>query len=797
MTCYPTSLAARALAACIATLAIALAIPGQCQLNWQPGTPKPGPSGLVTCVTSLSNGDLVVGGWFDRVGNSPANRVARWDGSQWHTLAGGLNGDLHELTVMPNGDIVVCGDFTQAGGLTANRIARWDGTSWSPIGAGFNGTVHTVRALPNGNLLAGGLFTASGATTLNKVAIWDGTNWSGLGGGLFGTGVLCSEVMPNGDIVVGGPFGLGSGTANVARWDGASWSTFPFGFVPQVNALAVAPNGDLAIGGLFGSGSVGIWDGTNLQVVPLGLPSDLHYAPTGELFAANGTALVEKWDGATATSMPNANAVVEVLHTLPSGQLLAGGGLSTSQSALCRPLHVWNGSSWDTMQVEPDFRQHLTTGANGELFSVVSNIMETEFVVERWNGSSWQTLTTPLQGNVTELTPDGSGGAFVVGNFTLTSAWPYPYIAHWDGTTWTAANLTAPGYPRDLFTARDGSVYVASRQYNNAYALRFDAGQWQSIGPMLYGELFSLTEMSNGDPVVGGQSILSLFGPESCARWDGTAWIDMGLVGTVDEIEAGRDGTLIVRGTDLLIGVPQSNLVFWDGSSWTVVPTGATDDIRSIVVLPNDDLLAAGSFATIAGTPANNIARWDGSTWQAIGTGANGEVNSVAITRAGEVFVTGTFLSAGGQPSAGTAHAESSCAATVTSFGSGCVGPAGPISIAASTLPWAGSDYRSRVYGMPGNSVGVHAIGTATGSLPLATILPQSLPGCALLVSPIILELVVPSATLVEAVMRLPNNPALIGATLHHQVLPVQFSASGSIAAIAASNGLSATVGFF
>jgi hypothetical protein len=98
---------------------------------------------------------------------------------------------------------------------------------------------------------------------------------------------------------------------------------------------------------------------------------------------------------------------------------------------------------------------------------------------------------------------------------------------------------------------------------------------------------------------------------------------------------------------------------------------------------------------------------------------------------------------------------------------------------------------------MPGNSIGVHAIGTSTGSIPLSQLLPQSLPGCALLVAPAMLELVVPSGSFVEAAMRLPNNPAMIGATLHHQVLPMQFGANGSISTIGSSNALSATVGFF
>jgi len=63
--------------------------------------------------------------------------------------------------------------------------------------------------------------------------------------------------------------------------------------------------------------------------------------------------------------------------------------------------------------------------------------------------------------------------------------------------------------------------------------------------------------------------------------------------------------------------------------------------------------------------------------------------------------------------------------------------------------------------------------------------------------TPVILDLVLPVAGIAEPVLNLPSSTALIGATLHHQVLPVQFSGSGNILSIGSSNGLSATVGFF
>ena len=36
-------------------------------------------------------------------------------------------------------DVYVGGQFTMAGGLNANYIAKWDGSSWSTLGGGMNG----------------------------------------------------------------------------------------------------------------------------------------------------------------------------------------------------------------------------------------------------------------------------------------------------------------------------------------------------------------------------------------------------------------------------------------------------------------------------------------------------------------------------------------------------------------------------------------------------------------------------------------------------------------------------------
>lgn len=71
--------------------------------------------------------------------------IIRWDGDQWHPLGSGLQiqpgnngpyGGVEDMTVY-NGELFVAGGFRYAGGIPA-RIARWDGSQWCSVGGGIS-----------------------------------------------------------------------------------------------------------------------------------------------------------------------------------------------------------------------------------------------------------------------------------------------------------------------------------------------------------------------------------------------------------------------------------------------------------------------------------------------------------------------------------------------------------------------------------------------------------------------------------------------------------------------------------
>jgi len=244
----------------------------------------------------LSGGPaLYACGVFHSAGDAPAANVARWDGTSWTEVGGGIAlGNFWErvssLAVFDDGRgggpaLYAGGQFFEAGGVPCASIARWDGTSWSPVGGGvgppvFGNSVHAMTVFDDGRgggpaLYAAGSFAEAGGVACNLVAKWDGAAWSPLGGGL-GSGdgwVLALTGHDDGEgggpaLYAGGNFPF-AGSTNLARWDGATWSGVGSGIGGTVHCLAGFDDGSddgpvLFVGGLFdepGSGLLTAWDG--------------------------------------------------------------------------------------------------------------------------------------------------------------------------------------------------------------------------------------------------------------------------------------------------------------------------------------------------------------------------------------------------------------------------------------------------------------------------------------------------------------------------------------------------------
>jgi hypothetical protein len=264
---------------------------------WNGSVWSPLGSGANHSVLALTayDGRLIAGGEFDSAGGILANNIAAWNGLTWAPLGSGLSSygpysAVFALTVY-NGRLIVAGSFDLAGNTAAQNIAAWDGSNWSPLGGGTNPD-KIVQALEvyQGKLFAGGTFDTIGGVAAQYIALWDGAAWSPLGSGIYGAirfypwgwdGRVAALAKYQDGLMVGGDFMFAGGklSTGLARWT----KHYPYGLTANdpdslyaLQALALEPIvGTIYLG--YYSEDYGVADidqssvMVNNQIVPLGI----------------------------------------------------------------------------------------------------------------------------------------------------------------------------------------------------------------------------------------------------------------------------------------------------------------------------------------------------------------------------------------------------------------------------------------------------------------------------------------------------------------------------------------------
>ncbi|MBU6401995.1 MAG: hypothetical protein KGS61_16890, partial [Verrucomicrobia bacterium] len=345
-----------------------------------------------------------VGGSFTSVRGVPANNVVGWSNGTWYALgpgaSNGVNGTVRALACARDGSLYVGGQFDRAGGVFTPNAARWDGTNWLALGGGIGGgvspAVYAVAAADDGQVYFGGTFTSAGGVPVNNIAAWDGAHWHNLGEGISATtfpgGALVKTIAVSAnDVYVGGQFDhVGNVPANcVARWDGQQWSAlgdgvaFP-GFSPAVDALAVRGSdvfvgGDFSTAGNVSADHIARWNGQVWSALGSGSDSTVQALAVlgGNLFAAGnfnqigGQNIIglAQWDGAAWSALgsglggqtPYASLLAASGRNLfVIGRFASAGGKPAASSAI-----------WILTNAPPTIR--ITTPGPGSVFPLASS----------------------------------------------------------------------------------------------------------------------------------------------------------------------------------------------------------------------------------------------------------------------------------------------------------------------------------------------------------------------------------------------------------------------------------------
>ena len=344
---------------------------------------------------------------------------------------------------------------------------------WSALGPGngnnnYDSVDIETMITYNGNLIVAGVFNNIGGVPAANIASWNGTSWSPLGAGTdskisnygYYQGVYALAVY-NGALYAAGSFDTAGGqpTSRIAKWDGTSWTTLGTGINGYIH--------------------YGPFDSISPQVTAMAVYNGELYV--GGQFTGAGNVVTNdiiKWNGTAWSAVGSGLAAGQdvgytgvIALTVADNTLYAGGDFNNASGVPAVNITAWNGTAWQALGTglgnDTAGRSDVTAIASyqGEVYAAVDNTDNSGnpiFSISKWNGTNWTGVVggpgTGLNyaGYVFSLLPFGgnlvAAGEFaVIGNDSAASG-----LAQYNGTAWS-----------NLGNGPDSSLYIRLADYNS------------------------------------------------------------------------------------------------------------------------------------------------------------------------------------------------------------------------------------------------------------------------------------------------------------------------------------------
>lgn len=675
--------------------AAALAVPGD--EKWATTWGLPGTDAQVYG-TAEFQGDLIIVGAFTQVGDVSASGVARFDGTSWSAMGGGLVGTAYAVQVY-NNELYVGGDFTLADGTPAGGLVKWSGSAWIPdVGGGTDATVEVMTVYAGSLIIAGDFYTVGGGVPVGGIAGWDGSSWNDLDGGtdpasVYGLAADATHLYATGYFETMGPEFVN----NVARWDGTAWSALGAGLTDEFGDPFSAEgsdihvwNGQVVVAGYFTQAggqhlvNLAVWDagswgtlGGDPDFFLDGAATIAEYA--GDLLVYNTFSQIWEWNGLYWDANITGGEFWTMGHY--GSSLVLGGNFFSVNGVKAENLALYDSATASASALAPgngingsvdvvhNWNGQLVAGGGGQ--TVFGDIYGEMLAL--WDGTQWQSLGGGLQEVGLSYLQDletYQGDLVVSGIFSTAGGLPISRIARWDGTAWSQVGDGADFGVGDMEVV-NGVLYALVHQPTIGGVARLNdlTNVWEFIASPSPGTTFAGLGQFNGQLVVGGNfPDIEGVAAQSIAIWDGTGWAPLGA-----GIE-GRAALMVEQGGILYVGggfntaggISALDIAAWDGVSWSALGSGLNNQPYGLAAI-NGDIYVTGVMTTAGGLPASHVARWDGTAWQALGSGLNGNGRDIAVLN-GQMFVGGDFSAAGGHFSAGIAAWSLGAASAVGTF---------------------------------------------------------------------------------------------------------------------------------
>ncbi len=482
---------------------------------------------------------LYVCGWFDRIDGEWLPALARLQGDAWVEIGGGL-GTLSDYSLSASSMAVyddgtgpalfVGGGFYGAGDSDAELIAKWDGSEWHSVGhwhdyGDWSYSIDHLLAYDDGS--GEKLYIAS--RSRGDVRTWDGQQVEIVGEDDFSWGVrgVCATSID------GQPVLAIVDSRGLASWDGVAWNriSVPLNGTGELAVLESYDdgNGECLYSAFDEGGRIKYWNGLQWQQLPDLLPyynasygrirdlivyddgSGPNLIATGMFFDPDvNDGNIARWDGTAWHAM--------------------GNGLSDTIVGWGRSLAVYDSGDGAELYVSGRFTHAGFAPANK---------------IARWDGEEWRALGTGLGEEATKMVVADVGAGpmlYAIGGFAGVDYQPAGYIAAWDGTSWHTLEGGFDQKPMGLAILREGehdAVYVAGAfttaggRPANGFA-KWDGEHWIPAAPSpppptAWSQLFALNTPAGerlfalGSRHAGDYSWYS-----ELWRLEGDTWISLG-----------------------------------------------------------------------------------------------------------------------------------------------------------------------------------------------------------------------------------------------------------------------------
>ena len=302
----------------------------------------------------------------------------------------------------------------------------------------------------------------------------------------------------------------------------------------------------------------------------------------------------------------------------------------------------WNGTTWSVLGtgvnelistvlpcIAVDDSGNVYASVYNDVYSNINNnyslVYGNNYSILKWNGTTWSLLGSgknSLNANnfINSIATDRFGNVYAAGLFTNSNG--QYYIAKWDGTSWKqmgagfnpGAYSNSNPYTVTVITDDAQNVYAAGpflKSGNINYVARWDGTAWVEIGSgsnalNANGTIYSIAVDKRTGYIYAGGSFIDTWGYEYVAKWDGTTWSGVGVNNTGEDEFGTVIGPILVA-VDCPGNVYAAS-IFLDVSSSANVYKWHSEDLPPVtpLVLNNDVITTSCPDNTIINELSND-----------------------------------------------------------------------------------------------------------------------------------------------------------------------------------------------